>query len=116
MPWFRVGDVLIRNSVPFLSNQKCIVLNVMDTVWTAKQVILDKIYQVRNTPLPPPSSSTTPLDESSCFSLQELTLNPLNYGLYLPATGKGKMGKFMNDSNLLIEYALEGKVPKLEVW
>lgn len=53
-------------------------------------------------------------DVSSVF-LQELTLNPLNYGLYLPATGKGKLGKFMNDSQRLIEYALEGKVPKLEV-
>ena len=25
------------------------------------------------------------------------------------------MGKFMNDSYLLIEYTLEGKVPRLEV-
>jgi len=47
--------------------------------------------------------------------LQELKLNPLNYSLYIPASGQGRMGKFMVDSHLLIDYALAGNVPKLEV-
>ncbi len=42
-------------------------------------------------------------------------MNPLNYGLYFPSTGRENHGKFMVDSNLLIDYALEGNVPKLEV-
>ena len=48
-------------------------------------------------------------------NLKELNLNPLNYGLYLPSIGPGKHGQFMNDSSLLMDYALEGNVPRLEV-
>lgn len=47
--------------------------------------------------------------------IQELPNDPLNYGLYLPASSIGKLGKFLNDSLLLSFYVLEGNVPRLEV-
>ena len=46
---------------------------------------------------------------------QELPNDPLNYGLYLPVSSIGKLGKFLNDGLLLNYYALEGSIPRLEV-
>ena len=50
-----------------------------------------------------------------CNDLQELPGDPLNYSLYLPSSGSGKLGKYMDDGLLLSNYALQGNIPKLEV-
>lgn len=47
--------------------------------------------------------------------IQELPGDPLNYSLYLPSSGSGKLGKYMDDGLLLSNYALQGNIPKLEV-
>ena len=46
---------------------------------------------------------------------QDLPKDPLNYSLYLPASGDGKLGKFMDDGYLLSHYAMQGNIPRLEV-
>ena len=51
----------------------------------------------------------------SLVPLQDLPKDPLNYSLYLPASGGGKLGKFLDDGYLLSHYAMQGKIPRLEV-
>ena len=49
--------------------------------------------------------------------LQDLPKSALNYSLYLPTgiSGTGKLGKFLDDGRMLIDYTLHGHVPRLEV-
>ena len=49
------------------------------------------------------------------LSLQDLPNDLLNYSLYMPPTGVGKLGKYLDDGRLLSDYTLQGHVPKLEV-
>jgi hypothetical protein len=82
--------LLVRVDIPDLKTQKCVVLSVKDTVWAAKQVVLDKLNQ-------------------------DLPNNLLNYGLYLLPSVAGKLGKYMDDGRYLGEYVLHGHVPRIEV-
>ena len=52
---------------------------------------------------------------TATYSPQDLPKDPLNYSLYLPASGGGKLGKFLDDGYLLSHYAMQGKIPRLEV-
>jgi SH3/ankyrin repeat-containing protein len=82
--------LLVRVDIPDLKTQKCVVLSVKDTVWAAKQVVLDKLNQ-------------------------DLPNNLLNYGLYLLPSVAGKLGKYMDDGRYLGEYVLHGHVPRIEL-
>ncbi len=68
--------------------QKCLLLDLRATVWTAKQVVLDRL--ARDVP------------------------DALNHGLFLPPDN-GRTGKFLDEERLLGDYPLPGPVPTLEV-
>eukprot|EP00731_Ephydatia_muelleri_P029871 Em0021g394a len=83
------NSTLVRVDVPALKTQKCVVVNLYDSVWGIKNLLREKISQ-------------------------ELPNDFLNYGIYLPGSGQ-RLGKYLDDSRALSEYVLQGNVPKLEL-
>ncbi|XP_041354554.1 uncharacterized protein LOC121372324 [Gigantopelta aegis] len=81
------GTVYIRIAIPELTVQKCLQFQLDDTVWQAKQRILQAFAK----------------------DLRD----PLNYGLYLPPTN-GRAGKFLDEERVLQEYPLQGPIGFLE--
>ncbi|CAF0970670.1 unnamed protein product [Adineta ricciae] len=79
--------IYIRISVEDHNLQKVLKFNFDDTVWSAKQKVLQVL-------------------------VRELT-DPLNFGLYLPPCN-GRAGKFLDESRCLREYPLNGPVSYLE--
>ncbi|CAF0957509.1 unnamed protein product [Adineta steineri] len=79
--------IYIRISVEDLHLQKVLKFNLDDTVWCAKQKVLQVL-------------------------IRELT-DSLNFGLYLPPCN-GRAGKFLDESRCLREYPLSGPVSYLE--
>eukprot|EP00056_Hartaetosiga_gracilis_P004961 m.79923 g.79923 ORF g.79923 m.79923 type:complete len:155 (+) comp11997_c0_seq1:121-585(+) len=81
------SSILVRVSVAEQNLSKCLLLDQRDTVWTAKQQILNRLAK-------------------------DLT-SAINYGLYLPPRG-GRAGKFLAEERVLGDYALHGPVAELE--
>eukprot|EP00045_Choanoeca_perplexa_P013808 m.158209 g.158209 ORF g.158209 m.158209 type:complete len:1337 (+) comp16462_c0_seq1:28-4038(+) len=82
------GDsVLIRITVPDQDLQKCLLFNKKETVWHAKQSVLDRLAQ------------TVP--------------NNINYGLYLPPVN-GQAGRYLSEERMLGDYRLPGPVAQLQ--
>ncbi|CAF1595967.1 unnamed protein product [Adineta steineri] len=79
--------IYIRIAVEDLNLQKVLKFNLDDTVWSAKQKVLQVL-------------------------VREL-IDGLNFGLYLPACN-GRAGKFLDESRCLKEYPLSGSVSYLE--
>eukprot|EP00041_Stephanoeca_diplocostata_P031118 m.962348 g.962348 ORF g.962348 m.962348 type:complete len:1268 (+) comp23890_c0_seq1:180-3983(+) len=79
--------ILVRVSIQEHNVQKCLLFDRTATVWTAKQLVLDKLAK-------------------------DLT-DAINYGLYIPPTN-GRAGKFLAEERLLGDYALAGPVASLD--
>ncbi|CAF1634071.1 unnamed protein product [Adineta ricciae] len=79
--------IYIRVAVEDLNLQKVLKFNLDDTVWSAKQKVLQVL-------------------------VREL-IDGLNFGLYLPPSN-GRAGKFLDESRCLREYPLSGSVSYLE--
>eukprot|EP00035_Acanthoeca_spectabilis_P037365 m.44830 g.44830 ORF g.44830 m.44830 type:complete len:1304 (+) comp8575_c0_seq1:211-4122(+) len=79
--------ILTRVCVSEQGIQKCLLFDQNSTVWTAKQIVLDRLAR--------------DLDDK------------INYGLYLPASG-GRAGKFLAEERLIGDYSLQGPVATLE--
>ncbi len=80
--------IYIRIAVEDHHLQKVLKFNLDDTVWIAKQKILQTLVRELN--------------------------DGLNFGLYLPPCN-GRAGKFLDESRCLKEYPLSGPVSFLEV-
>ncbi|CAF3564455.1 unnamed protein product [Rotaria socialis] len=80
--------IYIRIAVEDLNLQKVLKFNLDDTIWSAKQKVLQVL-------------------------VRELT-DSLNFGLYLPPCN-GRAGKFLDESRCLREYPLNGPVSYLEL-
>ena len=95
----------IRIAVEDHNLQKVLKLNLDDTVWNAKQKVLQVLLRVK--------IRCTMRRHRTDFPLQEL-VDGLNFGLYLPPCN-GRAGKFLDESRYLREYPLSGPVAYLEV-
>ncbi|KAJ3417161.1 Glucoamylase, intracellular sporulation-specific [Chytridiales sp. JEL 0842] len=88
-----VTPILVRISVPSIGVQKTLRASPLDTVWSLKQQILDKVAtEIRD---------------------------HLNFGIFLQGTG-GKVGKFLDEKRDLASYQLENNctmefIPKKRV-
>eukprot|EP00051_Salpingoeca_urceolata_P011584 m.143926 g.143926 ORF g.143926 m.143926 type:complete len:1354 (-) comp17177_c1_seq1:132-4193(-) len=81
------ASILVRVAVPEQNLQKMLLFDKRQTVWTAKQRVLER--------------------------LAKNLVDAVNYGLYLPPAG-GRAGKFLNEERMLGDYALTGPVGYLE--
>jgi SH3/ankyrin repeat-containing protein len=97
--------IYIRISVEDHHLQKVLKFNLDDTVWMAKQKVLQVLIRVNFT--------FKKTNKNKIFFQKELT-DCLNFGLYLPPCN-GRAGKFLDESRCLREYPLNGPVSYLEV-
>ena len=100
------SSIYIRVAVEDLHLQKVLKFNLDETVWTAKQKVLQVLVRV-NSPI------SLSLHYSSFVSSKELN-DGWNFGLYLPASN-GRAGKFLDESRYLREYPFSGPVSYLDV-
>lgn len=98
--------------------QKCLLFDKKATVWTAKQLVLDRLAKVSSNCLNTTTDesqatpSHLPSSSPSSSAAQDLT-DAINYGLYLPPQN-GRAGKFLAEERLLGDYSLPGPVASLE--
>jgi SH3/ankyrin repeat-containing protein len=96
--------IYIRIAVEDHHLQKVLKFNLDDTVWSAKQKVLQVLVRVNKRFFQP---------KKFIFRLKEI-IDGLNFGLYLPPSN-GRAGKFLDESRCLREYPLSGSVSYLEV-
>jgi SH3/ankyrin repeat-containing protein len=96
--------IYIRIAVEDHHLQKVLKFNLDDTVWSAKQKVLQVLVRVNKKFLK---------HKKFIFRLKEI-IDGLNFGLYLPPSN-GRAGKFLDESRCLREYPLSGSVSYLEV-